>query len=91
MSPDAGPLILPIYLALEKGDEYPFKYCEHQERLENNHLLLQDHGKLEVSKALDHSIQNPTLESEEEWQAKNMLLSNGVLIVARSRGQKYAA
>jgi phage terminase large subunit-like protein len=96
-----GSLILPIYLALEKTDEYPFilpiadtglqagiNIANIKHELETNQLLLQDYGKLELEKAFDQSPEDPTLESEEEWQAKNMLLSNGVRILARSRGQK---
>ena len=55
--------------------------------LETNQLLLQDYGNIQAG-TVEDDIPEPSLESEEEWQAKNMLLSNGVRILARSRGQK---
>lgn len=95
-----GSLILPIYLALEKADEYPFilpisdtslqsgiNIANIKRELETNQLILQDYGNFEI-RSTDDPTPEPTLESEEEWQAKNMLLSNGVRILARSRGQK---
>jgi phage terminase large subunit-like protein len=95
-----GSLITPIYLALEMGEQYPFilpiadtglqagiNIANIKDELENNPLLLQDYGKFEI-RDVDDPVPDPTLESEEEWQAKNMLLSSGVRILARSRGQK---
>lgn len=98
-----GSLILPIYLALEKSADYGFiiiaiiaadtslqagtNIANIKHELEANELLLQDYGKFEI-RSVDDPVPEPTLESEEEWQARNMLLSNGVRILARSRGQK---
>jgi hypothetical protein len=95
-----GSLILPAYLALEKGDEYPFiipiadtalqagiNIANIKHELETNQLLLQDYGNFEV-RTTEDPVPEPSFESEEEWQAKNMLLASGVRILARSRGQK---
>jgi predicted phage terminase large subunit-like protein len=93
-----GSLILPIFLALEKQEPFIIPVADTglqaginianiKNELETNQLLLQDYGKFAVTNT-DDPTPEPTLESEEEWQAKNMLLSNGVRILARSRGQK---
>ncbi|MFA6131380.1 MAG: phage terminase large subunit [Patescibacteria group bacterium] len=95
-----GSLALPLFAALEEPDRYPFiipcadtsmqsalNVANIKQELENNALILQDYGKF-TYKRVDDPTPEPTLESEEEWQAKNMLLSNGVRILARSRGQK---
>src|SRR5664280_2971563 len=95
-----GSLILPVFCALEKPDEYPFilpiadtglqagiNIANIKNELETNPLLLQDYGHFEIGGTKD-PVPEPTLESEEEWQAKNMLLPTGVRILARSRGQK---
>ncbi len=93
-------LALPIYAALECPELYPFivpvsdtntqaalNIANIKTELESNELLINDYGKIEIGGVTD-PVPDPTLESEEEWQAKNMLLSNGVRIMARSRGQK---
>lgn len=95
-----GSLALPVYTALEKSDIYPFiipladtsmqagiNIANIQFELEYNQLIKQDYGTFNFEKAKDKSPE-PTLESDEEWQSKNILLSNGVRILARSRGQK---
>ncbi len=91
-----GSLALPIWAALEHPDHYKFilpiadtglqsaiNIANIKNELENNPLIKQDYGEIKGEFVADW-----TLESEEEWQAKNMLLSNGVRILARSRGQK---
>jgi predicted phage terminase large subunit-like protein len=91
-----GSLALPLWAALEYPDFYNFiipiadtgtqaslNIANIKEELENNPLIKQDYGEIKGKFVVDW-----TLESEEEWQAKNMLLSNGVRILARSRGQK---
>lgn len=91
-----GSLALPLWAALEYPDFYNFiipiadtgtqaslNIANIKEELENNPLIKQDYGEIKGNFVADW-----TLESEEEWQAKNMLLSNGVRILARSRGQK---
>jgi predicted phage terminase large subunit-like protein len=91
-----GSLALPLWAALEYPDRYNFiipiadtstqanlNIFNIKEELENNLLIKQDYGEIKGRYEKDL-----TLESEEEWQAKNMLLSNGVRILARSRGQK---
>jgi predicted phage terminase large subunit-like protein len=95
-----GSLIVPIYFALEKSAEYPFilpisdtgtqagiNIANIKHELETNSLLKQDYGTFEF-KDLDDPVPDPSFESEEEWQARNLLLSNDVRILARSRGQK---
>lgn len=89
-----------IYAALEKSDLYPFivpisdtttqaaiNIANIKNELEMNQLLKNDYGKIDYGKIND-PVPDPTFESEEDWQAKNMILSNGVRILARSRGQK---
>jgi phage terminase large subunit-like protein len=95
-----GSLITPTYFALERPEEYPFilpisdtslqagiNIANIKYELENNPLLKQDYGTF-TFKDVDDPVPDPTFESEEEWQAKNLLLSNDVRILARSRGQK---
>lgn len=95
-----GSLALPLFAALEQPEHYPFiipcadtstqsalNVANIKQELEHNELIRQDYGKIELGK-VNEPVPEPTLESEEEWQAKNMLLSNGVRILARSRGQK---
>lgn len=89
-------LALPLWAALEHPDYYPFilpiadtgmqagiNIANIKDELDHNSLIKQDYGNIngEFVEAWD-------LKSDEEWQAKNMLLSNGVRILARSRGQK---
>ncbi len=91
-----GSLALPIWAALEYPKLYPFiipvadtglqagtNIANIKNELEDNALIKQDYGEIKGA-----FVEDWTLESEEEWQAKNMLLSNGVRILARSRGQK---
>lgn len=96
-----GSLAFPIYAALEHPDLYPFiiptsdtntqaalNIANIKTELDSNELLINDYGKVKYKKVHDPNPE-PTLESDEEWQAKNMLLANGVRIMARSRGQKF--
>lgn len=96
-----GSVAYVLYAALEKPEIYPFiipvadtatqaglNIANIKTELDSNQLLISDYGKIEVGKISD-PVPEPTLESEEEWQARNMLLSNGVRIMARSRGQKF--
>ena len=91
-----GSLALPLWAALEYPELYKFilpiadtglqsaiNIANIKNELENNELIKQDYGEIKGEFVADW-----TLESEEEWQAKTMLLSNGVRILARSRGQK---
>jgi len=89
-------LALPLWCALGLPEKYPFilpvadtglqagiNIANIKDELDHNPLIKQDYGNIngEFVEAWD-------LKSDEEWQAKNMLLSNGVRILARSRGQK---
>jgi predicted phage terminase large subunit-like protein len=91
-----GSLALPLWAALEYPEQYNFiipiadtgtqanlNIANIKEELENNLMIKQDYGAVKGELVSDWN-----LDSEEEWQAKNMLLSNGVRILARSRGQK---
>lgn len=95
-----GSLAFPIYAALEYPELYPFiipisdtgtqaalNIANIKTELDSNELLINDYGVIEYGKVHDPNPE-PTLESDEEWQAKNMLLASGVRILARSRGQK---
>src|SRR3990167_609018 len=77
-----GSLALPLWAALEHPKLYPFiipiadtglqsaiNIANIKEELENNLLIMQDYGRITGKFGEDFS-----LESEEEWQAKNMLL-----------------
>ena len=94
-----GSLAFPIYAALELPALYPFilpisdtgsqsgiNVANIKNELEHNELIRRDYGTVKQRSVRDKSPE-PTLESDEEWQSKNMLLSNGVRILARSRGQ----
>lgn len=95
-----GSMALPIYAALEHPDLYPFiipisdtntqaamNIANIKTELDSNALLKNDYGVTQFKKLHDPNPE-PSLESDEEWQAKNMLLASGVRIMARSRGQK---
>lgn len=95
-----GSVALPIFAALEEPQLYSFiipvadtgtqaalNIANIKTELDSNQLLINDYGVIEYRKVHDPNPE-PTLESDEEWQAKNMLLGNGVRIMARSRGQK---
>jgi predicted phage terminase large subunit-like protein len=58
-----------------------------QHELRDNELLVRDYGHLKYRK-IDDPRPEPTLESDEDWQAMNCVLDNGVRILSRSRGQK---
>jgi len=93
-------LALPLWAALEHPELYPFiilladtrgqasiNAASVQNELRNNDLILRDYGHLKY-KRLDDPRPEPTLESDEDWQAMNCVLDNGVRILSRSRGQK---
>ena len=93
-------LIYPIYMALVHPEVYPFivpiadtglqasmNMANIKQELEENELLRQDFGNITIGKIHDKNPE-PSLESDEEWQSKNLLLSTGVRILARSREQK---
>jgi predicted phage terminase large subunit-like protein len=93
-------LALPLWAALEHPDKYPFiilladtrgqasiNAASVQHELRNNELILRDYGHLRYRK-IDDPKPEPTLESDEDWQAMNCVLDNGVRILSRSRGQK---
>lgn len=91
-----GSLALPLWAALEHPDKYQFimpiadtgtqagfNIAAIKRELEDNALIKQDYGTI-----AGDDIEDWILEGEEDWQSKNMMLSNGVRILARSRGQK---
>ena len=93
-------LALSLWAALEHPDLYPFiilladtrgqasiNAASVQHELRNNDLILRDYGHLKYKK-IDDPRPEPTLESDEDWQAMNCVLDNGVRILSRSRGQK---
>lgn len=95
-----GSLALIIWAALEHPDKYPFilpiadtgtqaalNIANIKTELDTNKKIRQDYGMIEYAR--NHMpVPDPTFETEDEWQAKNMVLANGVRILARSRGQK---
>lgn len=91
-----------IYAALEKPDLYPFIVClvstgdlatatiaAVKREFEANELLKMDYGvpTFEKVRGTSWEVRNK-LESKEEWQQRNLVLSTGVRIMARSRGQR---
>lgn len=79
-----GSLALPLWAALEKKYHFILPIADTtlqakvnisniRHELETNELIKNDYGEMQ---------------SDEEWQKENMLLANGVRILARSRGQK---
>lgn len=91
-----GSLAYPLYCSLEMPDIYPFiipiadtglqaaiNIANIKTELDNNLLIKQDYGNIE-----GEFVEDWDLEGEEDWQGKNMLLSTGVRLLARSRGQK---
>jgi hypothetical protein len=93
-------LALVLWCALEHPDRYPFIIMLADTRgqasinaasvpheLRNNDLILRDYGHLKY-KRIDDPRPEPTLESDEDWQAMNAVLDNGVRVLSRSRGQK---
>jgi phage terminase large subunit-like protein len=92
-----GSLALPLWAALEYPDKYPFiilvadssrqatlNISAIKHELETNQLIKQDYGEIKGNVIEDFSLQG----EGEEWQKQNIVLSNGVRILARSRGQK---
>lgn len=95
-----GSVALPIFAALEQPDLYPFiipiadtgtqaalNIANIKTEFDGNRVLINDYGAITYNRFHEPNP-DPSLESDEEWQAKNMLLANGVRIMARSRGQK---
>ena len=92
-----GSLALPLWAALEYPEKYPFiiliadsarqatlNISAIKHELETNTLIKQDYGEIKGSVIEDFTLQG----EGEEWQKQNIVLSNGVRILARSRGQK---
>ncbi len=92
-----GSFALPLWAALEKPEEYPFiilisdstrqatlNIAAIKDELETNLLIKQDYGEIKGNVIEDFSLKG----DGDEWQKQNIVLSNGVRILARSRGQK---
>jgi phage terminase large subunit-like protein len=92
-----GSLALPLWAALEYPEKYPFiilvadssrqatlNISAIKHELETNELIKQDYGEIKGNIIEDFSLKG----EGEEWQKQNIVLSNGVRILARSRGQK---
>jgi len=92
-----GSLALPLWAALEHPEKFPFiilvsdstrqatlNISALKYELENNLLIKQDYGEIKGNVIEDFTLQG----DGEEWQKQNIVLSNGVRILARSRGQK---
>jgi predicted phage terminase large subunit-like protein len=91
-----------LYAALVKPDLYPFivlltstgdlasaTIAGVKRELEENTLLRDDFGVPTFHKVTGTSweVRNK-LESKDDWQARNLLLTTGIRILARSRGQR---
>jgi hypothetical protein len=82
---------------LEHPEQYPFiilvadssrqatlNISAIKHELETNSLIKQDYGEIKGNVIEDFALKG----EGEEWQKQNIVLSNGVRILARSRGQK---
>jgi predicted phage terminase large subunit-like protein len=86
VKPKLYPFIVPI---ADTGTQATAVVSALKYELESNELLREDFGTIELKKVTDKSYEvRKKLESKEEWQARNLLLSTGVRILARSRGQR---
>lgn len=90
-----GSLALPLWAALVHPERYQYivlvgdKFSQSSQvianikrELDNNFVLKADFGIVKGKDPEEWKIKG------EEWQKQNLLLSNGVRIIARSRGQK---
>lgn len=95
-----GSTALILWMALEHPDLYPFiipisdtttqskmNMANIKTELDSNWLLKNDYGSIKPTR-FEEPNPEPDLESDEDWQAQNVLLDNGVRILSRSRGQK---
>ncbi len=95
-----GSVALPLWAALEHPEKYGFiipvsdtfvqaktNMANIKNELDSNWLIKNDYGTMRSPTKVDDNPE-PDLASDEEWQAQNILLENGVRIMARSRGQK---
>jgi predicted phage terminase large subunit-like protein len=89
-------LAFALFAGLKHPDKYPFviiggdtqaqssmNIANIKAEMDANKLLKQDFGEIRGDDPADWF-----LGSKDEWQAQNMVLGNGVRIMARSRGQK---
>jgi hypothetical protein len=92
-----GSLALPLWAALENPQKFPFiilvadssrqatlNISAIKHELETNTLIKQDYGEIKGNVIEDFALKG----EGEEWQKQNIVLSNGVRILARSRGRK---
>lgn len=90
-----GSLALPLWAALVHPDKYPFiilvgdtfaqssqTIANLKDQLDNNFVLKNDFGVVVGNDPEEWRLQGA------EWQKQSLTLSNGVRIIARSRGQK---
>ncbi len=95
-----GSTALILWAALEHPDKYQFiipmsdtttqskmNMANIKTELDDNWLLKHDYGSIKPTRFTEPNPE-PDLESDEDWQAQNVLLENGVRILSRSRGQK---
>ncbi len=95
-----GSTALILWMSLEHPDLYPFiipvsdtttqskmNMANIKTELDSNWLLRNDYGSIKPTR-FEEPNPEPDLESDEDWQAQNVLLDNGVRILSRSRGQK---
>jgi hypothetical protein len=95
-------LALVLWAALEHPDRYPFiimladtrgrasiNAASVQHELRNNDLLLREYDGHLKYKRIDDPRSEPTLESDEDWQAMNCVLDNGVRILSCPRERPH--
>lgn len=86
VKPALYPFIIPI---ADTGTQATAVISAIKHEFESNELLREDFGKITFTHARDKSHElKRKLETREEWQARNLLLSTGVRILARSRWQR---
>lgn len=82
--PDRYPFIIPVS---DTSTQSKMNMANVKTELDSNWMLKNDFGNIRDGVKFDDSLE-PDLESDEDWQAQNVLLENGVRILSRSRGQK---
>ncbi len=82
--PDIYPFIIPLS---DTTTQSKMNMANIKTELDSNWVLKNDYGSIKADAKFDDNPE-PDLESDEDWQAQNVLLESGVRILSRSRGQK---
>lgn len=85
-----GSLALPLYLALEHADKFPFIIiiAETREQVVENIANIQNELNENPAILADYGDMSVGVSKQKEWTKTSMLLRNGVKILGLSRGQR---